>query len=98
MIGVLKWTDQLTDAMFVEEIWEIGVRAKEDEVGVVRKDKLLRCLKEVMEGEKSKKIRRNANKWRDSAMKTINEGGSSDKCIDEFVQQLMASYQNLNGL
>ncbi|XP_052478797.1 UDP-glycosyltransferase 74B1-like [Gossypium raimondii] len=98
MIGVPKWTDQLTDAKFVEEIWEIGVRAKEDEVGVVRKDELLRCLKEVMEGEKSKEIRRNANKWRDSAMKTINEGGSSDKYIDEFVQDLMASYQNLNEL
>ncbi|KAG4202248.1 hypothetical protein ERO13_A05G319100v2 [Gossypium hirsutum] len=98
MIGVPKWTDQLTDAKFVEEIWEIGVRAKEDKVGVVRKDELLRCLKEVMEGEKSKEIKRNANKWRDSAMKAINEGGSSDKCINEFVQHLMASYQNLNGL
>ncbi|KAL1060034.1 hypothetical protein V6Z11_1Z131900 [Gossypium hirsutum] len=98
MIGVPKWTDQLTDAKFVEEIWEIGVRAKEDEVGVVRKDELLRCLKEVMEGDKSKEIKRNANKWRDSAMKTITEGGSSDKCIDEFVHHLMASYQNLNGL
>ncbi|KAG4126451.1 hypothetical protein ERO13_D10G156045v2 [Gossypium hirsutum] len=73
MISVSKWTDQLTDGKFVEEIWEIGVRVKEDEVGVVRKDELLRCLKEVMEGEKNKEIRIDANKLRDSTMKAINE-------------------------
>ncbi|XVE85004.1 hypothetical protein DITRI_Ditri17bG0057600 [Diplodiscus trichospermus] len=96
MVGVPKWTDQLTDAKFVEEIWEIGVRAKEDEVGVVRKEELIKCLKEVMEGERSKEIKRNAKKWRESAKKAISEGGSSDKCIDEFVQDLMASYKNLS--
>ena len=97
MVGVPKWTDQLTDAKFVEEIWEIGVRAKEDEEGVVRKEELMKCLKEIMEGEKSKEIKKNANKWREPAKKAISEGGSSDKCINEFVEHLMASYKNLNG-
>ncbi|KAL4280727.1 hypothetical protein GQ457_03G025890 [Hibiscus cannabinus] len=96
MIGVPKWTDQLTDAKFVEEIWEIGVRAEEDEEGVVRKDELMRCLKEVMEGEKGKEMKRKANKWRDSAKRAIDQGGSSDQCINEFVEHLMASYNNLN--
>ncbi|XWS34865.1 hypothetical protein CRYUN_Cryun21dG0073900 [Craigia yunnanensis] len=97
MVGVPKWTDQLTDAKFVEEVWEIGVRAKEDEEGVVRKEELMKCLKEVMEGERIKEMKRNANKWRESAKKAISEGGSSDKCINEFVEHLMASYKNLNG-
>ncbi|XP_022735204.1 UDP-glycosyltransferase 74B1-like [Durio zibethinus] len=97
MVGVPKWTDQLTDAKFVEEIWEIGVRAKEDEKGVVRKEELMKCLKKVMEGERSEELKRNANRWRESAKKAITEGGSSDKCINEFVEHLMASYRNLNG-
>ncbi|XVF84890.1 hypothetical protein PTKIN_Ptkin17bG0075700 [Pterospermum kingtungense] len=92
MVCVPKWTDQLTDAKFVDEIWEIGVRAKEDEEGVVRKQELIKCLKEVIEGEKSKEIKRNAKKWRELAKKAISEGGSSDKCINEFVEHLMASY------
>ena len=89
MVCVPKWTDQLTDAKFVEEVWETGVRAKEDEEGVVRKEELMKCLKEVTEGERIKEMKRNANKWRESAKKAISEGGSSDKCINEFVGHLM---------
>ncbi|XVF02380.1 hypothetical protein REPUB_Repub04eG0170700 [Reevesia pubescens] len=95
MVGVPKWTDQLTDAKFVEEIWEIGVRAKEDEEGVVRREELRKCLKEVMEGDRRKEIKKNANKWRESAKKAISGGGSSDKCINEFVEDLMASYKDI---
>ncbi|XP_022726547.1 UDP-glycosyltransferase 74B1-like [Durio zibethinus] len=97
MICMPQWTDQFTDAKFVEEIWEVGVRAKEDENGVVRKEELMKCLKEVMEGEKSKKIKKNANKWRESCKKAISEGGSSYEYIKEFVEHLMVSYKSLNG-
>ncbi|KAL4301718.1 hypothetical protein GQ457_10G025460 [Hibiscus cannabinus] len=77
-LGVPKWADQLTDAKFVKEIWGIGVRAEEDE-------ELIKCLKQVMEGDMSKEIKRNANKWKELAKKAIREGGSSDECIDEFI-------------
>ncbi|KAK8512895.1 hypothetical protein V6N13_090367 [Hibiscus sabdariffa] len=90
MVGVPKWADQLSDAKFVEEIWGIGVRATEDEEGVVRREELVKCLKEVMEGERSKEIKRNANKWKELAKKAISDGGSSDECINEFVKQLAA--------
>ncbi|KAJ7953679.1 Glycosyltransferase [Quillaja saponaria] len=88
MIGVPQWADQLTDAKFVEEIWEVGVRAREDEKGVARKE-LVKCLKEVMEGERSHEIRRNASKWKKLAKEAISEGGSSDKNINDFVNHLM---------
>lgn len=89
MVGVPKWTDQLTDAKFVEEIWGVGLRAKEDDKGVVRKEELVMCLKEVMEGERSQQIKKNASKWRELAKKAVSEGGSSDKNINEFVQHLV---------
>ncbi|MBA0823619.1 hypothetical protein Goarm_020337 [Gossypium armourianum] len=96
MVGVPKWADQLTDAKFVEEIWGIGVRAKEDEEGVVRREELIKCLKEVMEGERRKDIKSNANKWKELAKKAISEGGSSDECINKFVQHLMAIVEQIN--
>ncbi|GMY26156.1 UDP-glycosyltransferase 74B1-like [Fagus crenata] len=89
MIGVPKWTDQLTDAKFVEEIWGVGLRAKEDDKGVVRKEELLMCLKEVMDGERSQEIKKNASKWKELAKQAVSEGGSSDKRINEFVQHLI---------
>ena len=91
MVGVPQWTDQHTDAKFVEEIWEVGVRAKEDELGIVRRGELLMCLKEVMVGKRSEEIKRNASKWRRLAKEAISEGGSSDQCINQFVEQLMSA-------
>ncbi|XP_015075238.1 UDP-glycosyltransferase 74B1-like, partial [Solanum pennellii] len=89
MVAMPQFSDQMTDAKFIDEIWEIGVRPKLDEMlGIVKREELLFCLKEVMEGEKSYEIRKNATKWRDLAKKTASEGGSSDKAINEFVESL----------
>lgn len=89
MVAMPQFSDQMTDAKFIDEIWEIGVRPKLGEMlGIVKREELLFCLKEVMEGEKSYEIRKNATKWRDLAKKTVSEGGSSDKAINEFVESL----------
>ncbi|KAG9156472.1 hypothetical protein Leryth_019982 [Lithospermum erythrorhizon] len=95
MIAIPQWADQLTDAKFIEEIWGIGSRPKEDEFGIVRADELLLCLKDVMvEGRRSEGIRRNAKKWKQLAKEAVSEGGSSDKNIDEFVQYLKSVSRN----
>ncbi|KAL7133017.1 hypothetical protein ABFS83_12G113100 [Erythranthe nasuta] len=86
MVGVPQWSDQMTDAKYIEEVWGVGVRAKEDEYGVVRRDELLWCLREVMGSEQ---LRMNVKKWRDAANRAIDEGGSSDIAIDEFAAQLI---------
>lgn len=90
MVGMPQWADQFTDAKFVEEIWEVGVRAKEDEKGIVRKEELVVSLKTVMEGERCQEINKNSRKWRNKAKEAISEGGSSDKCINEFVEFLIS--------
>ncbi|PON98881.1 UDP-glucuronosyl/UDP-glucosyltransferase [Trema orientale] len=88
MVGIPQWADQLTDAKFVADVWEVGVRAMEDENGVVRREELIGCLKEVMEGKTSQKFKRNSIIWRSKAMEAIAEGGSSDKWINEFARFL----------
>lgn len=83
-----QWADQLPDAKFLEEIWEVGVRPKEDENGVVKREEFMLSLKVVMEGERSEVIRRNASEWKKLARDAVCEGGSSDKNINEFVNHL----------
>ncbi|XP_043703611.1 UDP-glycosyltransferase 74B1-like [Telopea speciosissima] len=89
MVGVPQWSDQPTNAKCVEDVWGVGVRAKSDDKGIVRREELKTCIREVMEGERSLVIKRNAIKWRELAKEAINEGGSSDKKIDEFVERLL---------
>ncbi|KAL1550912.1 N-hydroxythioamide S-beta-glucosyltransferase [Salvia divinorum] len=88
MVALPQWSDQVTDAKFIEEIWGVGVRAKEDEFGVAGREELLYCLREVMEGESRVKMRSNARKWREMAIEATDEGGTSDTAINEFVMKL----------
>ncbi|KAG5059312.1 hypothetical protein JHK87_000341 [Glycine soja] len=89
-----QWADQLPDAKFLDEIWEVGVWPKEDEKGIVRKQEFVQSLKDVMEGQRSQEIRRNANKWKKLAREAVGEGGSSDKHINQFVDHLINADKN----
>ncbi|CAA2934817.1 UDP-glycosyltransferase 74B1-like [Olea europaea var. sylvestris] len=88
MVGMPQWSDQMPDAKYIEDVWRVGVRVKEDEFGIVKREELLHCLKQVMEGERGEEIKRNARKWRELAKEAIDEGGTSDKCINDFVGKL----------
>ena len=89
MVGVPQWSDQMNDAKFVEEVWKVGYRAKEEAGGgVVKSDEVVRCLRGVMDGESSVEIRESSKKWKDLAVKAMSEGGSSDRSINEFVESL----------
>ncbi|KAF2323974.1 hypothetical protein GH714_005810 [Hevea brasiliensis] len=84
----------LTTKCPMPSLWKMfgkWIRAKEDEKGVVRKQEVVRCLKEVMEGKKSYEIKKNARKWRQVAGKTVGEGGSSDKHINDFVARALGA-------
>ncbi|KAI8016373.1 UDP-glycosyltransferase 74F2 [Camellia lanceoleosa] len=91
MVAMPQWTDQTTNAKYVMDVWGMGVRAQCDERGMVRREEVEGCIREVMEGERGKEIRRNAMKWGELAIEAVDEGGSSDKNIDEFVAKLVKS-------
>ena len=84
-------TDQTTTAKFVEDVWEVGIRVRVGEDGIVGRKVVEDCVREVMEGEKGKVMKENAKKWRRLAMEAVSEGGSSDNNIDEFVAKLKIS-------
>nr|Q6X1C0.1 RecName: Full=Crocetin glucosyltransferase 2 [Crocus sativus]AAP94878.1 glucosyltransferase 2 [Crocus sativus]AFP28219.1 glucosyltransferase [synthetic construct] len=87
MVGVPQWSDQPMNAKYVEDVWKVGVRAKTYGKDFVRGEEFKRCVEEVMDGERSGKIRENAARWCKLAKDSVSEGGSSDKCIKEFIHQ-----------
>ncbi|KAI3930336.1 hypothetical protein MKW92_050003 [Papaver armeniacum] len=91
MVAIPQWTDQPTNAKFVEDIWKVGVRAKSDEKGMVTRDKLEESIKLVMEGESREEINKNSTRLKELALEAVGEGGSSDKNIDEFVSKILST-------
>ncbi|XP_047967672.1 UDP-glycosyltransferase 74E2-like [Salvia hispanica] len=89
MVGVPWWSDQATNAKFVMDVWKMGVKACSDKGGVVGHEELVHSVKYVMEGERSEEMRLNAMKWKELTKGAVDEGGSSDKNIQEFVSTLM---------
>ncbi|CAN0841571.1 Mogroside IE synthase [Linum grandiflorum] len=88
MVAMPWWTDQTTNAKFVTDVWTTGVKAARDENGVVGREVIEKCIREVMEGEKGEEMRRNAEKWKKLMKDAVTEGGSSHKNITEFVAML----------
>ncbi|KAL1210196.1 UDP-glycosyltransferase 74C1 [Cardamine amara subsp. amara] len=84
LVGMPQWTDQPTNAKFIEDVWKIGVRVKTDGEGFTSKEEIARRVVEVMEGERVKEMRKNVERLKVLAREAISEGGSSDKNIDEF--------------
>ncbi|KAK8614835.1 hypothetical protein V6N13_068624 [Hibiscus sabdariffa] len=88
MVAVPQWTDQPTNAKFIADVWQVGIRAEVDGKGMIRKEEIERCVREIMEGDRSEDIKRNAAKWKKLAIQAANHGGSSDTNIIEFIAQL----------
>uniref|UniRef100_A0A5B6YHW8 Glycosyltransferase n=1 Tax=Davidia involucrata TaxID=16924 RepID=A0A5B6YHW8_DAVIN len=96
MVAMPQWTDQSTNAKYVMDVWGMGLRARaraqpDNDDRIVRRAEVEHCIREIMDGDRGKQIRRNATKWRELAKAAVDEGGSSDRNIDEFVSKLVHS-------
>ncbi|KAL5750669.1 hypothetical protein ACOSP7_025272 [Xanthoceras sorbifolium] len=98
MVAMPQWVDQPTNAKFVEDVWGTGIRVLPDEKGIVGSQVLQKCSKEIMEGEKGKEIKKNGKKWKELAKEAIDEGGSSDSNINEFVAKLLDMELEMQGM
>lgn len=91
MVAMPQWTDQPMDAKFVEDVWKVGIRVKVNGNGIVEREEIEFCLRQVMEKELGRELRINAKKWRELAIEAASQGGTSDNNINEFVNNLMRS-------
>jgi pathogen-inducible salicylic acid glucosyltransferase len=48
-----------------------------------------------MESERSNVIRKNSDKWKKLAKMAVDEGGSSDKNIEEFVTEVVCKSKGI---
>ena len=85
LLAMPQWTDQPTTAKYIESAWGIGVRVHHDKEGIVRKEEVERCIREVLDGERKQEYMKNSAMWTRKAKEAMQEGGSSDKNIAEFV-------------
>ncbi|KAI3716011.1 hypothetical protein L6452_23043 [Arctium lappa] len=88
IIACPQWTDQPTNAKLVTDVWGVGVKLKKNSEGVFDGDEMERCVEEVMSGTK---FRKKAVELRTAARETVADGGSSDKNLQMFVNEIISS-------
>jgi pathogen-inducible salicylic acid glucosyltransferase len=81
MVAMPQWTDQKTNAKYITDVWHVGVRVNVNEKGIVTKEEVERCIRDVLESERSNGIRGNFDKWKKLAQTAVDICGSSDKNI-----------------
>jgi pathogen-inducible salicylic acid glucosyltransferase len=91
MVAIPQYSDQSTNAKYIMDVWKMGLKASADEKGLVSREAAEHCIREIMEGERGNEIKKNALKLRKLAKEAVDEGGSSDKNIEEFVAKLVHS-------
>ncbi|CAI9771149.1 unnamed protein product [Fraxinus pennsylvanica] len=89
LVAFPQWTDQGTNAKLIQDVWRTGLRVNIREDGIVESDEIKRCIRTIMDdGEKSRELRENARKWKNSAREAMQEDGSSTKNLKAFVEEL----------
>ncbi|XP_059447552.1 mogroside IE synthase-like [Corylus avellana] len=91
MVAMPQWTDQPTNAKFIADVWKVGIRVKLNEKGIATREEIEMCIREVMEGERGKEMKKNSLRWKELAIEAVDKGGSSDKNIEVFVAKLAHS-------
>ncbi|OEL22033.1 UDP-glycosyltransferase 74E2 [Dichanthelium oligosanthes] len=87
IVAMPHWSDQPTNAKYVQDAWRVGVRVLADSQGVTRREEVDRCVRHVMEGEMCKEFKTRALEWSKKAKKAMSKGGSSDINILDFLSK-----------
>lgn len=86
-IPMLCWPffgDQPTNCRYMCTEWECGMEIDND----VKRDQVEKLVRELMDGEKGKKMKKKAMKWKEIAEKACGPGGSSSLNLDKLVSLL----------
>ncbi|CAN6482425.1 unnamed protein product [Victoria cruziana] len=90
VIAYPQWTDQPTNAKFLVDVYRVGIRLQVGPDRLVSRDEFRRCITELMAGETAVAMRNNALRWKDVLRKAAADGGSSDRNIQQFVDELVS--------
>nr|CAB3453962.1 unnamed protein product [Digitaria exilis] len=87
IVAMPHWSDQPTNAKYAQDVWRVGVRARPDSEGVMRREEIERCVRHVMEGKMCKEFKARALEWSKKAKKAMSKGGSSDVNMLDFLSK-----------
>ncbi|CAI0445666.1 unnamed protein product [Linum tenue] len=90
VVAFPQWGDQVTDAKFLEEVFRVGVRMGRGDTWtkLVRREEVERCLREVTVGPRAEEMKENAARWKREAEAAVKAGGSSERNVREFVEEV----------
>lgn len=95
VIGFPQWGDQVTNAKFLEEVHGVGFRLGYGKKSLVLREEVERCINEIMgSGSRAEEVKKNALKWKNAAAEAVAEGGSSDKNIQDIVDDIRQKAAN----
>ncbi|XP_008811183.2 7-deoxyloganetin glucosyltransferase-like [Phoenix dactylifera] len=84
MICWPNFADQYTNCRYADKEWEIGVEIDQE----VKREQVMGTVREVMEGERGKEMRKNAMKWKERAEQATRQGGSSYENMERLAKDL----------
>ncbi|CAK8573907.1 unnamed protein product [Lathyrus sativus] len=96
MIGYPQWSDQPTNAKLVSDVFRTGIRLKPDSDGFVESEEVERAIEEIVGGEKFEEVKKNVLEMKSAAREALIDGGSSDRNIQSFVDEILVCVENNN--
>ncbi|GKU97974.1 hypothetical protein SLEP1_g11038 [Rubroshorea leprosula] len=79
------FADQLTNCRYACTEWGIGMEID----GNVRRDEVEKLVRELMEGNKGKEMRKNAQEWKGKAEKAVSPEGSSFLNLEKLIKEVL---------
>ncbi|TVU13643.1 hypothetical protein EJB05_37063, partial [Eragrostis curvula] len=62
--------------------------------GKVRRDELAAIVREAMDGDKGREMRRRAQEWKDKAVKAALPGGPAEANLDKLIDEVLLAKRN----
>ncbi|GFS37739.1 UDP-glucosyl transferase 85A3 [Actinidia rufa] len=87
-VPVICWpffADQQTNCRYACTDWGIGVEVGYD----VKREEVEGLVREMMEGEKGKKMKMKAREWKEKAEEATDVGGSSYINFERFIKEAL---------
>ncbi|GMH13499.1 hypothetical protein Nepgr_015340 [Nepenthes gracilis] len=90
VVAFPQWGDQVTNAKFLVDVFKVGVRMcrGEHEDKIIPREEVEKCLREATAGPKAEEMKTNILKWKKAAEDAVAEGGSSDRNLQLFVDEI----------
>eukprot|EP01018_Ginkgo_biloba_P040973 Gb_00339 [translate_table: standard] len=82
------FADQFLDAIYIADIWKIGLALNANEDGLIDKDKIAAAVEKLLSEEEGRKIKKRVTKLKKSARDAVKEGGSSSINYKSFVNAM----------